>query len=241
MPTLKAPCEPQRTRSGTEQRPDDNTLVDMFLECSSLPAYGPHPRSPTAEGADIAAVGCRGGEWRALPSRATRRASGTRSSPVRSSARRRAWPTANTPRRPASSTTRRVICGRFSWTSSHARAICPAPTRSASSRSWATGCGWRNRSRFCSSASNTASSIRSTLRPGRSVGYWTTPPRTTSPPPPVPGSSSRWSVDRHTLVRYSNVLDTGQPVPGAIERVLLKRALPEMISGLRAEATRRLG
>lgn len=45
----------------------------------------------------------------------------------------------------------------------------------------------------------------------------------------------------HTLVRYSNVLDTGQPVPGAIERVLLKRALPEMISGLRAEAKRRYG
>ena len=46
---------------------------------------------------------------------------------------------------------------------------------------------------------------------------------------------------RHTLVRYSNVLDTGQPVPGAIERVLLKRSLPQMISGLRAEAKRRLG
>lgn len=46
---------------------------------------------------------------------------------------------------------------------------------------------------------------------------------------------------RHTLVRYSNVLDTGQPVPGAIERVLLKRSLPQMISGLRSEAERRLG
>ena len=46
---------------------------------------------------------------------------------------------------------------------------------------------------------------------------------------------------RHTLVRYSNVLDTGQPVPGAIERMLLKRSLPQMISGLRAEAERRLG
>lgn len=45
---------------------------------------------------------------------------------------------------------------------------------------------------------------------------------------------------RHTLVRYSNVLDTGQPVPGAIERVLLQRTLPQMISGLRAEAQRRL-
>ena len=46
---------------------------------------------------------------------------------------------------------------------------------------------------------------------------------------------------RHTLVRYSNVLDTGQPVPPAIERILLKRSLPQMISGLRAEAKRRLG
>ena len=46
---------------------------------------------------------------------------------------------------------------------------------------------------------------------------------------------------RHPLVRYSNVLDTGQPLPGAIERVLLKRSLPEMISGLRTEAARRLG
>jgi ribosome-associated toxin RatA of RatAB toxin-antitoxin module len=46
---------------------------------------------------------------------------------------------------------------------------------------------------------------------------------------------------RHTLVRYTNVLDTGQPVPGAVERILLSRSLPQMISGLRAEATRRLG
>jgi len=45
---------------------------------------------------------------------------------------------------------------------------------------------------------------------------------------------------RHTLVRYSNVVDTGQPVPGVIERLLLQRALPQMISGLRAEAQRRL-
>jgi ribosome-associated toxin RatA of RatAB toxin-antitoxin module len=44
-----------------------------------------------------------------------------------------------------------------------------------------------------------------------------------------------------TLVRYSNVLDTGQPLPGVIERVLLKRSLPQMIGGLRAEAARRLG
>jgi ribosome-associated toxin RatA of RatAB toxin-antitoxin module len=46
---------------------------------------------------------------------------------------------------------------------------------------------------------------------------------------------------RHTLVRYRNVLDTGQPVPGAIEQVLLKRSLPQMIGGLRTEAKRRLG
>jgi ribosome-associated toxin RatA of RatAB toxin-antitoxin module len=46
---------------------------------------------------------------------------------------------------------------------------------------------------------------------------------------------------RHTLLRYSNVLDTGQPVPGAIERLLLKRSLHQMVSGLRTEAQRRLG
>jgi ribosome-associated toxin RatA of RatAB toxin-antitoxin module len=46
---------------------------------------------------------------------------------------------------------------------------------------------------------------------------------------------------RHTLVRYSNVLDTGQPVPGPIERILLKHSLPQMIGGLRAEAIRRSG
>jgi hypothetical protein len=46
---------------------------------------------------------------------------------------------------------------------------------------------------------------------------------------------------RQTLVRYRNVLDSGQPIPGAIERVLLNRSLPQMIGGLRAEAERRAG
>jgi ribosome-associated toxin RatA of RatAB toxin-antitoxin module len=46
---------------------------------------------------------------------------------------------------------------------------------------------------------------------------------------------------RHTLLRYGNVLDTGQPVPGVIQRLLLKRSLPQMISGLRSEAMRRFG
>jgi hypothetical protein len=44
---------------------------------------------------------------------------------------------------------------------------------------------------------------------------------------------------RHTLVRYSNWLDTGQPVPRAVESFLLRRSLPQMISGLRAEVERR--
>jgi hypothetical protein len=44
---------------------------------------------------------------------------------------------------------------------------------------------------------------------------------------------------RHTLVRYRNVLDTGQPIPGRIERFLLTRSLPQMIEGLRREAARR--
>lgn len=44
-----------------------------------------------------------------------------------------------------------------------------------------------------------------------------------------------------TLVEYRNVLDTGQPVPGAVERLLLNRSLPQMIAGLRSEAARRLG
>lgn len=48
------------------------------------------------------------------------------------------------------------------------------------------------------------------------------------------------SSGRHTLIRYSNVLDTGQPVPVAIEHLLLKRSLPQMIGGLRREAQRRL-
>lgn len=44
---------------------------------------------------------------------------------------------------------------------------------------------------------------------------------------------------RQTLVRYSNVTDTGQPLPGAIEQILLKRSLPQMVSGVRGEAERR--
>jgi hypothetical protein len=42
-----------------------------------------------------------------------------------------------------------------------------------------------------------------------------------------------------TLLRYANVLDTGQPIPAAVERLLLTRSLPEMIGGMRREATRR--
>jgi ribosome-associated toxin RatA of RatAB toxin-antitoxin module len=45
---------------------------------------------------------------------------------------------------------------------------------------------------------------------------------------------------RHTLVIYSNRLDTGQPVPRVIESFLLQRLLPQMISGLRGEVQRRL-
>ena len=48
-------------------------------------------------------------------------------------------------------------------------------------------------------------------------------------------------VAGRTLVQYRNVLDTGRPVPGAIERLLLERSLPQMIGGLRGEAKRRLG
>ena len=44
---------------------------------------------------------------------------------------------------------------------------------------------------------------------------------------------------RRTLLRYDNTLDTGQPLPAAIERMLLKRSLPQMISGMREEAARR--
>ncbi len=45
---------------------------------------------------------------------------------------------------------------------------------------------------------------------------------------------------RHTLVIYSNRLDTGQPLPRAIESFLLQRSLPQMINGLRGELQRRL-
>jgi hypothetical protein len=46
---------------------------------------------------------------------------------------------------------------------------------------------------------------------------------------------------QHTLLRYQNVLDIGRPVPGGIERLLLKRSLPQIIGGFRPEAQRRLG
>jgi ribosome-associated toxin RatA of RatAB toxin-antitoxin module len=46
---------------------------------------------------------------------------------------------------------------------------------------------------------------------------------------------------RRTLLRYANVLDTGQPIPAAVERLLLTRSLPEMIAGMRREAKRRRG
>ena len=62
----------------------------------------------------------------------------------------------------------------------------------------------------------------------------------------IDATAGAWEVapvagGHHTLLRYRNVLDTGQPVPGAIERLLLRRSLPQMISGFRTEAQRRLG
>ncbi|MFQ5667673.1 MAG: SRPBCC family protein [Candidatus Binatia bacterium] len=42
-----------------------------------------------------------------------------------------------------------------------------------------------------------------------------------------------------TLVRYQARVDTGQPVPGFIERFLVGRSLPKIVSGLRAEVARR--
>ena len=46
---------------------------------------------------------------------------------------------------------------------------------------------------------------------------------------------------RHTLVNYRAWLDTGKPVPGFVEKFMLNRSLPQMISGLRAEVGRRFG
>jgi ribosome-associated toxin RatA of RatAB toxin-antitoxin module len=62
----------------------------------------------------------------------------------------------------------------------------------------------------------------------------------------IAATAGAWEVapvagGHHTLLRYRNVLDTGQPVPVAIERLLLRRSLPQMISGFRTEAQRRLG
>jgi ribosome-associated toxin RatA of RatAB toxin-antitoxin module len=44
---------------------------------------------------------------------------------------------------------------------------------------------------------------------------------------------------KQTLVLYRAWIDTGQPVPGFLESYLMKRSLPELIGGLRAEVKRR--
>ncbi len=61
----------------------------------------------------------------------------------------------------------------------------------------------------------------------------------------IAATTGSWEIapvagERHTLLRYQNVLDIGRPVPGVIEHLLLKRALPQMIGGFRTEARRRL-
>ena len=60
----------------------------------------------------------------------------------------------------------------------------------------------------------------------------------------IGGTTGVWRLtpmtdNRGTLVTYRAWIDIGHPLPGSIQSMLLKRSLPSMISGLRAEVDRR--
>ena len=82
-----------------------------------------------------------------------------------------------------------------------------------------------------------------TLDPARGLATWQLDE---SAPHDIAETSGSWQLallperDR-TLVRYRASIDTGQPVPGPIERLLTRSSLPRVVRSVREEVQRRYG
>jgi ribosome-associated toxin RatA of RatAB toxin-antitoxin module len=82
-----------------------------------------------------------------------------------------------------------------------------------------------------------------TLDPARGLATWQLDE---SAPHDIAETSGSWQLaplpERDgTLVRYRARVDTGRPLPGAIERLLTRSSLPRVVRSVREEVQRRYG